>query len=79
MVILNTKKDSENENRNNKVRKTPSKNDFRIAVDEEESYRELEKLSNIHAKNNIFGDENNNFSKQKPEVNKENKTEQSKK
>ncbi len=63
IVIINTRKKAENDFGN--VEDTPKnkvkKGDFKVAVDEEESYRELEKLSNIHNnsnKNNIFDTKN---------------------
>lgn len=63
IVIINTRKKAENDFGN--IEDTPKnkvkKGDFKVAVDEEESYRELEKLSNIHNnsnKNNIFDTKN---------------------
>lgn len=54
IAIVNTKKKS-NESVSPKAKKeTFNKNDFRVAVNEEESYKELEKLSNIHNRKNIF-------------------------
>lgn len=61
IAIVNTKRKSEIAE-NTKLKKdknTFNKNDFRVAVDEEESYRELEKLSNIHNRKNIFENDNN--------------------
>ena len=63
IVIINTRKRAENDFGN--IEDTPKskvkKGDFKVAVNEEESYRELEKLSNIHNnnnKNNIFDTKN---------------------
>lgn len=59
IAIANTKK---NENyfddidRKKNKKNNLNKNDFRVAVNEEESYKELEKLSNIHSKQNVFED-----------------------
>ena len=57
IVIINTRKRAENDfgNTDDTLSKKVKKGDFRVAVDEDESYKELEKLSNIHNnKNGIF-------------------------
>ena len=61
IAIVNTRKKSETSETANleKDKDKFNKNDFRVAVDEEESYRELEKLSNIHNRKNIFENDNN--------------------
>ena len=53
IVIINTRKRAENDfgNTDDTLSKKVKKGDFRVAVDEEESYKELEKLSNIHNNN----------------------------
>lgn len=61
IVIINTRKRAENDFAD--MEDTPSekvrKGDFKVAVDEDESYKELEKLSNIHNnKNSIFDTQN---------------------
>lgn len=61
IVIINTRKRAENDFAD--MEDTPSekvrKGDFKVAVDEDESYKELEKLSNIHNnKNSIFDTKN---------------------
>lgn len=63
IVIINTRKKAENDfsDTDSTPRDKIKKGDFKVAVDEDESYRELEKLSNIHNnsnKNNIFDTKN---------------------
>jgi len=70
IVIMNTKKKEDNDfgEENIKPKKNKfGKEDFRVAVNEEEAYRELEKLSNIHNRNNILNEEQNNLIDNKEE------------
>lgn len=64
IVIMNTKKKEDNDfgEENIKPKKNKfGKEDFRVAVNEEEAYRELEKLSTLHNRNNILNEEQNNL------------------
>ena len=59
IVIINTRKKSDEYLEENAITKKNklNKEDFTVAVNEDEAYRELEKLADLHNKNNGFNEE----------------------